>query len=146
MFKTTEEANTPNLSRHTLNIAPQNDMIIVSTSELNDMLSEILHNKVAALETEFQVYTRRWQENVKSYVTAKLKELTNQVSYMQSRYFHSDFNNRYRNHMQLEQELDMFDEGFAALLHSDSVEKQYPEYTTELNELRRLFQERFNTK
>lgn len=122
-------------------------MITVSTNEFNNILGEILHDKIGTLETEFDIHMRRWQENMTAYVATKLKELTNHVGFMQSRYFHSDFNNRYRDHMELKQELDMFDEGFAALLHAESVEEQYSEYRKELENLRRRFREqRFNVK
>lgn len=124
------------------------EMITVNTGELNEMLNEILNEKMGILEAEFEIHLRKWQESVTSYMSAKLKELTSQVRYMQGRYFHSDFNHRYRNHMELETELDMFDEGFAALLHADSVENQYSVYSAELEDLRRRFQEqqRFNAQ
>lgn len=48
--------------------------------------------------------------NVLMHTNGRIKELTSQVRYMQGRYSQSDFNYRSKNHMELEQELDMFDE------------------------------------
>lgn len=48
----------------------------------------------------------------------------------------SDFNHRFVSHMDLEGELRLFNEGFAALLHLDTVNDQHPVYAAELNNLR----------
>lgn len=103
------------------------------------MLNGVLRKKLGALELEFEGHLRKWQGNVTSYMDTKLKELTSQVRYMQGRYFHSDFNHRYVNHMDLEAELDLFDEGFASLLHLDTIQSQHPVYAAELEDLRHRF-------
>lgn len=115
------------------------EMIMVNKSEMNQLVRSL-----GALEMKFGGNIRKWQHNVKLYVDDRLHELTREVRYMQGRFFHSDFNNRFVNHMDLEAELDLFNEGFAALLHLDSVQAQYPVYAAELEHLRRKFHEQSN--
>lgn len=73
-------------------------MITINANELNKILVDVLD------VLDVQMHTN-----------GRIKELTSQVCYMHGRYFRSDFNNRSKNHMELEQELDMFDDGLAAL-------------------------------
>lgn len=120
-------------------------MITISTSELNETINGVLRQKLASLEMEFGNHYRKWQRSVTSYMDEKLHELTSQVRYMQGRYFHSDFNRRFVNHMDLEGELDILDEGLASLLHLDSVQTQYPVYATELEDLRKRFHDQQNS-
>lgn len=119
-------------------------MITISTTELNETINGVLRQKLASLEMEFGNHMRKWQQNVTSYMDEKLHELSSQVRYMQGRYFHSDFNHRFVNHMELEGELDILDEGLASLLHLDTVQTQYPVYATELEDLRHRFHDQQN--
>lgn len=123
------------------NFGERAEMVTINTAELNKILADALNEKFNMLESKFETQMRQWQENLLSYSELKYKELTTQVRYMQGRYFQSDFNMRYKNHMELEEELDLFDEGFAALLHTDTVQDQYPVYSAEVEELRRKFHE-----
>lgn len=135
--------NTPNRPPKTAH-NENGDMITISTSELNETINGVLRQKLASLEMEFGNHMRKWQQNVTSYMDEKLHELSSQVRYMQGRYFHSDFNHRFVNHMELERELDIFDEGLASLLHLDTVQTQYPVYATELEDLRHRFHDQQN--
>lgn len=135
--------NTPNRRANAAYIDNGN-MITISTTELNELINGVLRQKLASLDIEFGNHMRKWQQNVSSHMDAKLQELTSQVRYMQGRYFHSDFNNRFVSHMELEAELDIFDEGLASLLHLDTVQAQYPVYETELTDLRHRFHEQQN--
>lgn len=123
------------------NVGDSSEMITINTSELNKILSEAMNEKLRMVEADFEIQLKEWQRNVLTYTNDKLNELTSHVRYMQGRYFHSDFNNRYKSHMELEQELEMFGEGLASLLHADTVQEQYPIYAEELEDLRRRFHE-----
>lgn len=117
------------------------EMIMVNAGELNDLLNQVLNDRMAHIQMDFDCRMKKWKEIARNYMRKRLNQLSGHVNYMQGRYFHSDFNQRYRNHMELEAELDLFDEGFAALFHTDTVNDQYPAYQTELDDLRRRFQD-----
>lgn len=117
------------------------EMIMMNANELNDLFNQVLSDRMAQVQTEFECRMSKWKEVARNYMRKRLHQLSGHVHYMQGRYFHSDFNHRYRNHMELEAELDLFDEGFAALFHTDTVSEQYPIYQAELDDLRRRFQD-----
>lgn len=133
-------SQTPN--RYVNNAKAENgEMIMVNTNELNDLFNQMLSDRMVQVKMEFECRMNKWKEVARNYMRQRLNQLGGHVHYMQGRYFHSDFNHRYRNHMELEAELDLFDEGFAALFHTDTVNDQYPVYQTEVDDLRRRFQE-----
>lgn len=117
------------------------EMIMVNTNELNDLFNQVLGERMNQVQMEFECRMNKWKETARNYMRQRLNQLSGHVNYMQGRYFHSDFNHRYRHQMELEAELDLFDEGFAALFHTDSVNEQYPIYQANLDELRRRFQD-----
>lgn len=117
------------------------EMIMVNPNELNDLFNQVLGERMNQFHMEFECRMNKWKETARNYMRKRLNQLSGHVNYMQGRYFHSDFNHRYVNHMALEAELDLFDEGFAALFHTDSVNEQYPIYQADLDELRRRFQD-----
>lgn len=117
------------------------EMISVNANELNGLLNQVLNDRMAQFQLEFECRMNKWKETARNYMRKRLNQLSGHVQYMQGRYFHSDFNHRYRHHMELETELDLFDEGFAALFHTETVNEQYPVYQVELDDLRRRFEE-----
>lgn len=136
---------TPN--RRTDNAECGNDeMVLVNTKELSEMIGEIVEENLKVLEVEYESNMTRFRHDLLIYMSKKLQELKGQVRYMQGRHFQSDFNHRFKYHMTLEDELLMFDEGFAAFFHLDSVEEQHPIYAAELEDLRRQFQNQQNQK
>lgn len=132
--------NTPNRRANKTQVK-NGEMIMVNANELNEMLNGMHRKKLSALEMEFDGHMRKWQNNVTSYIDVKLQKLTSEVRYMQGRYFHNDFNHRYVSHMELEAELDLFDEGLTSLLHLNTIQSQYPNYASELEDLRYRFHE-----
>lgn len=128
-------SETPN--RLTKCAEEKSDLITISTTELNEMVGDILR----AQKTELMGQFRKWQNNVKSHVVNILQKLASQGRGIQGRYFHSDFNHRFRAHMQLEDEMIAMEEMLASLLHADTVDDQFPIYLAELNDLRQRFQE-----
>lgn len=122
------------------------EMIMMNANELNDLFNQVLSERMNRYQMEFECRMNKWKDAARNYMRKRLNQLSGHVQYMQGRYFHSDFNHRYRHQMELEAELDLFDEGFAALFHTDTVNEQYPIYQTELDDLRHRFQnqQRFN--
>lgn len=122
------------------------EMIMMNANELNGLLNQVLSERMSQYKMQFECRMNKWKESARNYMRKRLNQLSGHVNYMQGRYFHSDFNHRYRHQMELEAELDLFDEGFAALFHTDSVHEQYPIYQADLDDLRRRFhdQQKFN--
>lgn len=116
-------------------------MITMNANELNGLLNQVLHERMNQYQMQTERRMNKWKEAARSYMRKRLDQLGGHVNYMQGRYFHSDFNHRYRHQMELEAELDLFDEGFAALFHTGSVNEQYPIYQADLDDLRRRFQD-----
>lgn len=131
----------PTPHRHTSGKHENGEMIMINATELNDLFNQVLSDRMAQAQMEFECRMNKWKEVARNYMRKRLNQLNGHVRHMQGRYFHSDFNHRYRHHMELEAELDLFDEGFAALFHTDSVTEQYPIYQAELDDLRRRFQD-----
>ncbi|XP_031619157.1 uncharacterized protein LOC116338189 [Contarinia nasturtii] len=107
----------------------------------SQMLSEMLRDKLRILELEFENQIRNWQKNVMDSVQTKMRELTTDVRYIQGRYFQSDFNHRFRNHCEIEDQLALYEEGIAAMLHRDTVDDQWPIYAKESENLLRRYHE-----
>lgn len=113
----------------------------MNAAELNGLLNQVLSERMSQFQMQIEYRMTKWKESARNHMRKRLDRLGGHVNYMQGRYFHSDFNHRYRHHMELEAELDLFDEGLAALFHTDSVNEQYPIYQADLDDLRRRFQE-----
>lgn len=131
---------TPNRYAHDAN-HENGEMIMMNANELNDLFNQVLSDRMTQAQMEFECRMNKWKEAARNYMRKRLNQLSGHVQYMQGRYFHSDFNHRYRHHMELEAELDLFDEGFAALFHTDTVSDQYPIYQAELDDLRNRFRD-----
>lgn len=101
------------------------ELITMSAAELNRFLNEVLNERMNQLQMQVEHRMNKWKDAARNYMRKRLNQLGGHVNYMQAQFFHSDFDHRYRQHLELEAELDSFDEGFAALFHTDANNEQY---------------------
>lgn len=107
--------------------------ITINTQTLQDLLRD----KFRTLEFEFETKLKDWQKDVMESVQTEIQQFKTDIRFLQSRYFQSDFNHRFRACSIIEDEIAMHEEEIGAMLRLDTIHAQWPAYEEELDDLER---------